>query len=127
MTEIEKATREVCEKLGICWHETVWKEKNYRTAGGKSIMDKCCVCVKCGERHAVNPDFSSEAGRVRLLKTISQRKDCDYFLLSATARMLINYLIDDSGSLLFAVRDWLAETKHPPMCASELVVEDGNY
>ena len=123
MTEIEKATREVCEKLGLHWHETVWKNTKYRTAGGKSVMDKCCVCVKCGERHAVNPDFSTAAGRVQLLKIMVEHGGWFDFLgyiykvkpgepTVYPNNVPVDYLTDDSGSLLFAVRDWFRRQNH---------------
>ena len=64
--------RELCELLGICWHERV--------------CDLTMKCT-CGDFHSLsagpfpdNPDFTTDAGKVMLLREMRKREDWFEFL-----------------------------------------------
>ena len=81
----------ICEKLGICWHE--WVE--YK-------------CRFCGEFDCVeNPDFTSEAGRVQLLKLIDNIHEWNLHLRSIWPHIVIGWIKDDTGKFRDAVFEWL--------------------
>ena len=110
MTSQEK-DKFICEKLGICWHE--WKSDH-----------ASFTCIKCGyrcnssETPPKNPDFTSEAGRVQLLKLIKPNKRyyhfCErYLIFSCWEHRKKIYAIpeplmtDDTGEFRDAVFEWL--------------------
>ncbi len=100
--EIEAANREVAEWLGLCWWE-------YRMEGYGLYHWKC---VFCGRRETLklhdNPDFTTKSGRVELLELMMKRKDFGHFIVGIGTFTFdfMNYLLDNSGKLLLAVRDW---------------------
>ena len=54
------------------------------------------------------PDFTSEAGRVQLLKLMFERKGFDKFIdLMVNPYNFILYLRDDNGAFAIATRDFL--------------------
>jgi len=104
MTQQQKdeLNKELCGLLGICWHE--FMEKEYR-------------CTHCdAPDYEKNPDFTSEAGRVQLLKLMSKRPDFIRFLLStfvwlyspdALSAHWADMFLDDNGAFAIAARDFL--------------------
>jgi hypothetical protein len=123
MDNIEQMNKEVAEWLGICWHEDMSIE-------GKP--DGAMLCRHCGQMfagdHVRNPDFSQDAGIIRLLKEMMKREDWDEFSLEVgppIAKTLgfgryplenkseaINHdYITTPGKLLDAVAEWIKE--HP--------------
>jgi hypothetical protein len=64
----EEMNRYVCEKLGLCWHIT------------EGMRNKEAIrCLKCQQLYfpgnSWNPDFSTDAGAVQLLRLMMGRKD----------------------------------------------------
>lgn len=109
MTSQEK-DKFICEKLGVCWHEWV---TNY---GHDSDMLMCKHCWEYPREVNPNPDFTSEAGRVQLLKLMIKHKDWknfvwslgfSYFTQSLCAQLLEDYFADDTGKFRDAVYEWL--------------------
>jgi len=72
---MEEKNGEICKLLGLPWHEV--KEVHDMGMFGYSI----CICGKkdCYEH---NPDFSTDAGRVQLLREMMKRDDWEDFLES---------------------------------------------
>ena len=97
MTQQQKdeLNKELCGLLGICWH--------------MNIITQCSVgevrfpCTKCGSVK-YNPDFTSDAGKIRLLRELKNTKDWYFYAVK-----LINevYLLDETGKLAIAARDFL--------------------
>lgn len=95
--------RFVAEKLGLCWHEY---DPDYDV-----YCKKCRVSIGDG-----NPDFSTDAGAVELLRLVQKR---DYYLeLINSIGQMYNFpdckefLIEDryittKGALLNAVAEYL--------------------
>ena len=109
-----RLNRELCKKLGICWHEWV---------GRSSGME----CTKCGGRVAYhtslppNPDFTTDAGKVQLLREMEKREDWEEFQGSMCVGVLDNrvwswgfpadLILDETGKLAQLALDWLKEGK----------------
>ena len=113
MTSQEK-DRYICEKLVIHWHEYQWRS-------GSTVETYFSEC-SCGhkthfiESQKKNPDFTSEAGRVQLLKLISKRPDFLKFLSStyvwlvksdAVTAHWADMFLDDTGKFRDAVFKWI--------------------
>ena len=100
--------------LGLCWHE--WKPT-------KDIPENLAYgssCKKCGTHINIsgdNPDYTSDAGKVQLLREMAKRKDCCDFLLRVNALagkhtligdlIHIDYMIEDTGKLRDLAIKWL--------------------
>ena len=119
----DKLNKELCRLLGICWHETggVGVEENGR------IYSQCRICKKIFRDRewgynelgyeSSNPDFTSEAGRIKLLGIMRDRADWFRFLWrimpdvpardESGTRMLDNYVLNKTGRLAIAARDFL--------------------
>jgi len=88
----------ICEKLGICWHE--WKSDH-----------ASFTCIKCGyrcnssETPPKNLDFTSEAGRVQLLKLLVDKDE--FWLEDDSFLDLEDFMLDDTGKFRDAVYKWL--------------------
>jgi hypothetical protein len=89
MTDIEQANREVAEALGVHWYEHL---------------------------PHLNPDFSTDAGKVELMRLMRAREDwweffdsCDTFRIRyhRVVSHITEMTIDTTGKLLFACRYWL--------------------
>jgi hypothetical protein len=118
----DKLNKELCGLLGICWHEEISDlpdhflkhhrcscefKTYYRTELFKHLSGNC------------NPDFTSEAGRVQLLEIMRGRTDWFSFLWQimpdvpareeSGTRMLDNYILNKTGNLATAARDFLKE------------------
>ena len=105
MTQQQKdeLNKELCGLLGIEWHELrmIWQ----------------CTCGICFDDDVnelrehikrCNSDFTSEAGRVQLLKLMFERKGFDKFIdLMVNPYNFILYLRDDNGAFARAARDFL--------------------
>ena len=111
MTQQQKdeLNKELCGLLGICWHEVTTTPCSY----GYMHRCSCGVLAPDGnvfidpEKHS-NPDFTSEAGRVQLLKLMFERKGFDKFIdLMVNPYNFILYLRDDNGAFAIAARDFL--------------------
>lgn len=78
----------ICEKLGLCWHE---KERIEVLIAGTPFGETKCTCGKtvC---HKINPDFTSEAGRIGLLKLIMEHPK-----YSLKDYVSIRHMINDEG------------------------------
>lgn len=114
-TERDKA---ICVALGIEWHESAEDSE-------KVFIHVICSCgrhFKCQdtlERHidVSNPDFSTDSGKVMLLREMEKLNDYTEFLYYAQAYQLggakyfiKNYITDETGKLADAVYDWLVQT-----------------
>jgi hypothetical protein len=123
MTQQEKdeLNKELCQLLGICWHE-----EDCRWDVGsddKEILRFQCTCKRSSfdkrgfTKHCKksNHDFTSEAGRVQLLKLIRLRAGFSQFVRDVgngegefKAFLLILELFhDDNGAFAIAARDFL--------------------
>ena len=95
----DELNKELCGLLGICWHH--FMEKEYR-------------CTHCdAPDYEKNPDFTSEAGRVQLLKLMADRDDYDDFIGFINRWHWIDteeafyFMLDDNGAFAMAARDFL--------------------
>ena len=96
--------KRACELLRICWHSIDLGEDVF--------------CQKCGDYFVSNPDFTSDSGKVELLRLMRKRTDFDDFLRSLTGgicgperEILATYIIDTTGLLLKAAVEFLEERK----------------
>ena len=103
MTQQQKdeLNKELCGLLGICWHE---KDKDV------GIMN-ACVCgvqtyynVDFNHHLNCNPDFTSDAGKIRLLRELKNTKDWYFYVVKLIIEV---YLLDETGKLAIAARDFL--------------------
>lgn len=101
----EEVNQELCEKLGLCWHEPV------RTAQWPPPLDY--VCRKCSEHIPKNPDFFSDLGKVMLLREMMKRKDWRGFIsvigdncCEFSELVELKYILID-GLLAKAALEWL--------------------
>ena len=109
MTQQQKdeLNKELCGLLGLCWHH--FMEKEYR-------------CTHCdAPDYEKNPDFTSEAGRINLLKIIDSLPNGQIHRLLAKINQLsldedgdfidyavpVSLLTDDNGAFAIAARDFL--------------------
>jgi hypothetical protein len=106
----EELNKELCELLGICWHE-------------RKIPSCYNKCQKCGYiakdiNTMDNPDFTSDSGKIALLREMMKRKDSyGFFLYNGEVKtswdgrdlynISVDYLLDDTGKLAIAARDFL--------------------
>ena len=119
MTQQQKdeLNKELCRLLEICWHE-----EDYLQARHCNIGCSCGFITTRKEElsfHASmsNPDFTSEAGRIKLLGIMRDRADWFRFLWrimpdvpardESGTRMLDNYVLNKTGRLAIAARDFL--------------------
>lgn len=102
MTSQEK-DKFICEKLGVEWHEQL-------------LADGTCACGYkhwCVNASALNPDFSSEAGRVQLLRLMNEQDKIWSFFTEYPERQnglfghLLTYMLNDTGKFRDAVFEWL--------------------
>lgn len=96
MTSQEK-DKFICEKLELCWHD-------FNGNG-------CCRnCKQFRSEVKSNPDFTTEAGRVQLLKLIVKHEKyydfcCD--IGTGIFTIPVRYIEDDTGKFRDAVFKWL--------------------
>jgi len=119
MTQQQKdeLNKELCGLLGICWHELGTNDWVHNQA----LPVEHFKCKKCGIYTSkcevdINPDFTSEAGRVQLLKLMMKLKNWksfvfylgfSYFSQSLCAQLLEDYFANDNGAFARAARDFL--------------------
>ena len=113
MTQQQKdeLNKELCGLLGICWHVP---RKEIFIKNDKMECGKCCQWLRIrpardeneltGGYEFVNSDFTSDAGKIRLLRELKNTKDWYFYAVK-----LINevYLLDETGKLAIAARDFL--------------------
>ena len=87
----------IVEQLGGCWHELNRYEK---------FKGYCVICEKCGKKFPIdtfhdslhgNPAFSSEAGRVQLLKLMDDNHDWNLRIRGYMPFIIINWIKNDNG------------------------------
>ena len=101
----DELNKQLCGLLGICWHH--FMEKEYR-------------CTHCdAPDYEKNPDFTSEAGRVQLLKLMMKIKNYEnfgdlWFLFACwddkenkVYAVPTKYLTNDNGAFARAAREFL--------------------
>jgi len=112
--------KDIVEAFGGCWHESTFQTMNRKTPGGKRWQDKAFICDKCGKRHAVNPDFTTDAGKVQLLKEMRKRVDWHLFVHEIgkcnsghfySDYVEIDYITDTAGKFRDATWKWLCGGK----------------
>ena len=114
-TEKDALNREICEKLGICWHE--WDTP--------TLQGQMFTCELCGEwsEKPYHPDFAADPGKIQLLREMVKREDFPLFM----ARLMymgdsvegidwdhnidIDYILDTTGLLALAARDFMRKEK----------------
>ena len=102
VTTSQEKDRFICKKMGVCWHEYVWVD--YPDAPQCSYWE-CSGCkhkTQYKKYWKDNPDFTSKAGRVQLLKLIKTSG-----LGTLTLIGLIEYMRNDTGKFRDAVFKWL--------------------
>lgn len=114
MTSQEK-DRFICKKLGRCWHELIIDNNNPALCR--------CSCGATGALNAFylaghvstnNPDFTSKAGRVELLKLIKEQGEekynifitKNYGLSYQSAFLLANHITNDNSLFRDTVFRW---------------------
>jgi len=120
MTQQQKdeLNKELCGLLGICWHEFNSKDSKRALARSRIFGGSGRECKKCGigiesEKRKDNPDFTSEVGRVQLLKLMADRDDYDDFIGFINRWHWIDteeafyFMLDDNGAFAMAARDFL--------------------
>lgn len=115
----QEKDRYIVEKLGGCWHKPVKFINKKRPCHG-------WLCA-CGEEYSVfcnnhlhdNPDFTSEAGRVKLLKLVEKREGFGRFIAQINCLSFdedgdlidncipIDLMTDDTGKFRDVVYKWL--------------------
>jgi len=121
----EELNKELCQLLGICWHE----HKCTKVDGGFSW-----VCGKCRDVYPFedgsllsNPDFTSDSGKIQLLREMRRRDDWVGFIekvgmihhpphSQSRGRETIYYIedfdiLDRTGLLAIAAKDFLKGQK----------------
>ncbi len=103
--------KELAELLGIVWHDTV---STYPLDPKDTKYCETCQEYIGESRKHDNPDFTSDSGKIALLREMMKREDVDDFLRSITGgitspeRMIFAYyIIDNTGKLAIAARDFL--------------------
>jgi hypothetical protein len=94
--------KRLCEKLGICWHEQV---------DGQTLQ-----CKHCGNPMLFpwqqHPDFTTDAGKVMLLREMLKRKDWPEFYRSLKWSVFVeDYILDTTGQLRDKCIDFLNRRK----------------
>jgi len=120
--EKDKLNKQLCGLLGICWHVP---RKEIFIKNDKMECGKCCQWLRIrpardeneltGGYEFVNPDFTSEVGRVQLLKIMMAREGSARFIIriyefndhNSGAIHFANDIIDDNGAFAMAARDFL--------------------
>jgi hypothetical protein len=122
----EDLNKELCQLLGICWHEIKFDPT------GSNEFPYCQHCGrqdipwhweypngKCLRIASINPDFTSEVGRVQLLKLIKKHKHFHRLIAKINCLSLdedgdfidncipVDLMTDDTGKLAIAARDFL--------------------
>jgi len=109
--------KELCGLLGIPWHEVVDEDADLMYCScGEMGGDINGFEVHCNR---LNPDFTTEAGRVQLSKIMWKRKDFDKFLREQIngsywlelEEYIERYVNDDNGAFAIAARDYLKQQK----------------
>jgi len=120
----DKLNKQLCGLLGICWHEFNSKDSKRALARSRIFGGSGRECKKCGigiesEKRKDNPDFTSEVGRVQLLKLMMKIKNYEdfgdlWFLFACwddkenkVYAVPTKYLTDDNGAFARAARDFL--------------------
>ena len=122
----DDVNKRLCELLGICWHE--------------QVDDQTLQCKHCGAPMLFpwhqNPDFTSEKGRIDLLKRIRGMKGLDNFFLfygemqreefgelpmvglEFTSIFIDSIMLDDNGALARVALEFLEakEASHDRNC-----------
>ena len=111
--------QELCRLLGLPWHEHVSQkfmdDLNYSTCScGNSFPS--IVSLYNHLKHK-NPDYTSDAGKVQLLREMRKRKDWVMFIgkICSTYRIgreyvlyiLDDYILNTTGKLGDVVIEWL--------------------
>jgi len=128
MTQQQKdeLNKELCGLLGICWHVP---RKEIFIKNDKMECGKCCQWLRIrpardenestGGYEFVNPDFTSEVGRIQLLKLMMKIKNYEdfgdlWFLFACwddkenkVYAVPTKYLTDDNGAFARAAREFL--------------------
>jgi hypothetical protein len=113
--------RELTELLGLCWHD--YQEKSHEEW---NVM----VCQKCGiETNGLeaqfqkywNPNFTSDSGKIELLRLMMKREDWSKFLFTINKIagitvwgqnfIFVRYITDTTGLLARAAMEWLTAQK----------------
>lgn len=100
----EELNKELCWLLGICWHEH--SGGMYSCACGKTF-DSIDWLLQHIER--CNPDFTTDSGKIQLLREMMKVRDLLEFLLG-TDDDFVEMLIDNKGKFALTVRDFLRTT-----------------
>ena len=116
----DEFNKQLCGLLGICWHEFNSKDSKRALARSRIFGGSDRECKKCGigiesEKRKDNPDFTSEVGRVQLLKIMMAREGSARFIIriyefndhNSGAIHFANDIIDDNGAFARAARDFL--------------------
>lgn len=103
----EEVNRELCERLGLCWHE--WNSKDSKDAivRSKIVGGSGRVCQLCGidinSKDRVDPPkFFSDSGKVMLLREMRKSDNWNRFYIWASDHAkIMDY--NSSGRVFIAV------------------------
>jgi hypothetical protein len=100
--------KRACELLGICWHEAIANNDKYYEATHEGWRCSCGRSVPCINR---NPDFTTDPGKVELLRLMMQREDWrnfrDGYLCVHGDYIPCKLITDTTGLLLKAAVEWM--------------------
>jgi len=100
--------KDIAKALGLCWHEITGYV-------GNDIPSCSCGENLYGNTVHKNPDFTSDAGKVQLLREMMKREDFYEFMVKSSIGIGyksynwigINYILDTAGKLRDAAWEWL--------------------
>lgn len=103
MTENDKKNKELAERLGL-----------HICSVGPTLLH-----CECGSKGQINvPDFTSDTGKVQLLRLMMEREDWDAFQIRINVvgktkygHIWIDYITDTTGKLRDACLEWLRGEK----------------
>ena len=111
----------VAEKLGLCWHEC----ETYVNNTNSIVCKKCQQAIPWQNYFNPNPDFSTDAGAVELLRLMMGRSGFDTFidsnlelglvgLVRRNSRFINVDYVSTPGAFRDAVADWFGwkEAEH---------------
>jgi hypothetical protein len=113
--EAQEINKELAGLLGICWHEM--DDEGFVTLKDGKMFITCKRCNQFIDMAEMNPDFSSDAGKVQLLRLMEGRSDWDEFHCYALGvdedndLIPLGYITDTTGKLAKAALEWVKGEK----------------
>jgi hypothetical protein len=116
----EMINKELAGLIGLCWHEPLPHK-------GLDLTTPC-ICGSYNCNSAANPDFTSDPGKIELLRLMMKREDWSKFLFTINKVagitvwgqnfIFVRYITDTTGLLAQAAVEWLTAQKEG-VCKSQ--------